>query len=44
MQYARLCQSTEDKVSPFQLEAARYGLNYPGGKVDDITLVCAIVV
>lgn len=44
MQYARLCQSTEEKVSPFQLEAARYGIHYPGGKVDDIALVCATVV
>ena len=44
MQYARLCQSTEEKVSPFQLEAARYGIHYPGGKVDDIALICATVV
>ncbi|PKI83021.1 protein-serine/threonine phosphatase [Malassezia vespertilionis] len=44
MQYARLCQSTEEKVSPFQLDAARYGIYYPGGKVDDIALVCATVV
>ena len=44
MQYARLCQMTEEKVSPFQLDAARYGIHYPGGKVDDIALVCATVV
>lgn len=44
MQYARLCQSTEEKVSPFQLDAARYGIHYPGGKVDDIALICATVV
>ncbi|WFC97957.1 protein-serine/threonine phosphatase [Malassezia yamatoensis] len=44
MQYARLCQSTEEKVSPFQLDAARYGIHYPGGKVDDIALICATIV
>lgn len=44
MQYARLCQMTEEKVSPFQLEAARHGIHYPGGKVDDIALICAAAV
>ncbi|KOS16059.1 protein serine threonine phosphatase 2c [Malassezia pachydermatis] len=44
MQYARLCQMTEEKVSPFQIDAAQHGFHYPGGKVDDIALICAIVV
>lgn len=44
MQYARLCQMTEEKVSPFQIEAAQHGFHYPGGKVDDIALVCATIV
>lgn len=44
MQYARLCQMTEEKVSPFQLDAARHGFHYPGGKIDDIALICAATV
>lgn len=44
MQYARLCQMTEEKVSPFQIDAARHGIHYPGGKIDDIALICAAVV
>jgi len=44
MQYARLCQMTEEKVSPFQLDAAQHGIHYPGGKIDDIALICAAAV
>ncbi|WFD18274.1 protein-serine/threonine phosphatase [Malassezia caprae] len=44
MQYARLCQMTEEKVSPFQIDAARHGIHYPGGKIDDIALICAAAV
>ncbi len=34
----------EKAVTPFALEAARYGLRYKGGKLDDTTVVCALVV
>ena len=44
MQYARLCHTTGEKVSPFQLEAAMHGINFPGGKIDDIALCAAMVV
>ncbi|WFD29593.1 protein-serine/threonine phosphatase [Malassezia sp. CBS 17886] len=44
IEYARLCQDTVEKVSPFQLDAARHGVHFPGGKVDDVALLCAIVV
>ncbi|KAI4518157.1 phosphatase 2C-like domain-containing protein [Schizophyllum commune] len=31
------------RVTPFQKEAARYGQNLPGGKIDDVTVVVALV-
>ncbi|KAJ9100214.1 hypothetical protein QFC20_005491 [Naganishia adeliensis] len=39
--YARLCMSRQDVVSPFEQAAARHGIKYPGGKIDDITVIAA---
>lgn len=33
--YARLCMHEHEKVSPFTLAAAKEGLDYMGGKVDE---------
>ncbi|KAK4704809.1 protein phosphatase PTC7, partial [Phenoliferia sp. Uapishka_3] len=41
--YARLCSFKEDKVSPFELEARNHRINFPGGKVDDVTVVTVLV-
>ncbi|KAL8284250.1 hypothetical protein RQP46_004999 [Phenoliferia psychrophenolica] len=41
--FARLCSFKEDKVSPFELEARRQGINFPGGKVDDTTVITILV-
>lgn len=40
--YARKCMFS-DKVSPFQLDARRHKKYYMGGKVDDVTVVVALV-
>ncbi|KAJ9102490.1 hypothetical protein QFC21_002890 [Naganishia friedmannii] len=37
--YARLCMSRQDVVSPFEQAAAKQGIRYPGGKIDDITVL-----
>ncbi|GHJ87708.1 hypothetical protein NliqN6_4110 [Naganishia liquefaciens] len=39
--YARLCMSRQDIVSPFEQAAAKEGIRYPGGKIDDITVIAA---
>ena len=44
VEYAKICQNSTTKQSPFEREAARYGIHYPGGKVDDIAVVCCLVV
>lgn len=44
MEYAKICQNTTTKQSPFEREAARHGIHYPGGKVDDVALVCCLVI
>lgn len=41
--YAKLCSDKEDKKSPFEVEAAKHGLRYRGGKVDDICVIVALV-
>ena len=41
--YAKLCSEKEDKKSPFEVEAAKHGLRYRGGKVDDICVIVALV-
>jgi len=43
VEYARHCMLSKDKVSPFEKEAARRGMFFRGGKVDDITVVMALV-
>lgn len=43
VEYARICMFKKDKVSPFQMNAAREGIFFRGGKVDDVTVVVAIV-
>lgn len=44
LQYTLHCQFSEKKESPFEAEAKRHGIKYPGGKVDDIGIVVALVV
>lgn len=41
--YARLLMAREDVVSPFERAAASEGLRYKGGKIDDVTVVTALV-
>lgn len=42
-QYAIMCMGSQTKTSPFEREAARHGIRYPGGKVDDVAVVAALV-
>ncbi|TKY90147.1 hypothetical protein EX895_000145 [Sporisorium graminicola] len=44
VEYAKICQNSTTKQSPFEREAARYGIHFPGGKVDDVALVCCLVI
>ncbi len=44
VEYTRMCQFSQTKRSPFEREAERYGIHYPGGKVDDVAVVIALVV
>ncbi|CCL99113.1 uncharacterized protein FIBRA_01127 [Fibroporia radiculosa] len=41
--YARLCMGNKTRVSPFERAAAREGMYFRGGKVDDVTVVVALV-
>jgi len=41
--YARQCMASKHKVSPFEKEAARQGMFFRGGKMDDVTVVLALV-
>ncbi|KAH7930759.1 protein serine/threonine phosphatase 2C [Leucogyrophana mollusca] len=43
VQYAQSCMRDRKKVSPFEKDAAREGMYYRGGKVDDVTVVMALV-
>jgi len=43
VEYGRICMFKKDKVSPFEKKAAREGVYYRGGKIDDITVVVAII-
>ncbi|PWN48732.1 hypothetical protein IE53DRAFT_389062 [Violaceomyces palustris] len=43
VEYTKICQNSTQKQSPFEREAARYGIHFPGGKVDDISLCCCLV-
>lgn len=44
LQYTLLCQFSPKKRSPFEAEAEKNGIKFPGGKVDDISIVVAMVV
>ncbi|KAL7414575.1 phosphatase 2C-like domain-containing protein [Mrakia frigida] len=44
LRYGKICMNNQDKVSPFQVAAAKEGLDYRGGKVDDFTVITALVV
>lgn len=43
IEYARACMFNERRTSPFQITAATNGKVFNGGKLDDITLVVALV-
>ncbi|KAH7914666.1 phosphatase 2C-like domain-containing protein [Hygrophoropsis aurantiaca] len=43
VQYAQSCMHDRKKASPFEKEAFREGLFYKGGKIDDVTVVTALV-
>jgi len=43
VQYAQTCMHDQKRVSPFEREAAREGKIYRGGKIDDVTVVVALV-
>lgn len=44
VEYAKICQNSTTKQSPFEREAARYGIHFSGGKIDDVALVCCLVI
>jgi protein phosphatase PTC7 len=44
LSYALMCQFSTNKASPFEREAARYGIRYPGGKVDDVAIIMSLFV
>ncbi|KAJ1037551.1 hypothetical protein NDA11_002520 [Ustilago hordei] len=44
VEYAKICQNSTTKQSPFEREAARYGIHFPGGKIDDVALVCCLAI
>lgn len=41
--FARLCSFKVDKESPFEVEARQHGLEFRGGKVDDVCVVAVLV-
>jgi len=41
--YARDCMFKRHRTSPFEREAARHNMYFQGGKVDDVTVVVALV-
>jgi len=41
--YSLACMHNSHKISPFEKAALKHGLYYRGGKVDDVTVVVAIV-
>jgi len=43
VEYAQLCMINSQRVSPFEREALRAGLDFRGGKLDDVTVVVAMV-
>lgn len=43
VEYARLCMNQKTRRSPFEVAAAREGMYFRGGKVDDVTVIVALV-
>ncbi|KAI8998656.1 phosphatase 2C-like domain-containing protein [Trametes punicea] len=43
VEYARMCMFNQKRVSPFERAAAREGMYFRGGKVDDVTVIVTIV-
>lgn len=43
VEYARDCMSQRNRPSPFERAAARQGMYFQGGKVDDVTVTVALV-
>ncbi|KAL0581748.1 Protein phosphatase 2C 7 [Marasmius crinis-equi] len=43
VEFGRQSMMSHDKVTPFEREAARQGMFFRGGKVDDVTVIVALV-
>ncbi|ESK96964.1 hypothetical protein Moror_6542 [Moniliophthora roreri MCA 2997] len=43
VEYGRQSMMSREKVTPFEREAARLGMFFRGGKIDDVTVVVALV-
>jgi len=43
VEYASQCMKNRNRVSPFEREAARQGMYFRGGKLDDVTVIVALV-
>ncbi|KAI0699720.1 protein serine/threonine phosphatase 2C [Cytidiella melzeri] len=41
--YAQLCMNNKKRVTPFERAAAREGMYFRGGKIDDVTVIAAMV-
>jgi len=43
VEYACQCMKNKNRVSPFEREASREGIDFQGGKPDDVTVIVALV-
>lgn len=43
VQYARVCMVNRHRISPFEVNAKRSGTFFRGGKIDDVTVVTALI-
>jgi len=43
VEYACQCMKNRNRVSPFEREAWRHGMDFPGGKLDDVTVIVGLV-
>ncbi|KZT26207.1 protein serine/threonine phosphatase 2C [Neolentinus lepideus HHB14362 ss-1] len=43
VEYAKLCMHNKQRVSPFERAAAREEMYFRGGKIDDVTVIVALV-
>lgn len=41
--FARICAFKPDKESPFEVEARQHGLEFKGGKVDDVCVLAVLI-